>query len=356
MSPRGRNSRVSREGSPAKCRVPTSRKVAAAAAKVQSRPFQVKKKALHCVIDLTVSEEDGQEEVNRKQEKDKLVEAMESAKSMTIPAHLESDDYFTILSLHRVASDSDVKRAYRKLAVQWHPDKNRANPRAEEVFKKISEAYEVLSDPIKRQRYEAMDQSRPQQGAAPMPESFPFHDRGRGFSTRRARDIFDHFFGGEDPFEAFFMGGRQGHGSMLFRDDPFFMAMGGAGRDMGMGMGLAMNMHGFGGMPMMGGTFSNGFQGMNGPNVRVFSTSTSSSSSTFADMNGNVIQQKTTTATGSDGRARTVTEEFCNGKLVNSSSSDAGGRLTGGGRMQLDGARSSSTGSYRQCRFSRPKY
>uniref|UniRef100_A0AAV1TUJ1 J domain-containing protein n=1 Tax=Peronospora matthiolae TaxID=2874970 RepID=A0AAV1TUJ1_9STRA len=355
MSPRGRHSRVSREESAAKCRVPTSRKVAAAAARVHSRPVQVKEKTPHCVIDLTVSEEDGQE-VNRTQEKAKLVEAIKSAQSMAIPAHLESDDYFTILSLHRVASDSDVKRAYRKLAVQWHPDKNRANPRAEEVFKKISEAYEVLSDPIKRQQYEAMDQSRPQQSAAPMPESFPFHDRGRGFSTRRARDIFDHFFGGEDPFEAFFVGGRQGHGSMLFRDDPFRMAMGGAGMDMGMG--LATNMHGFGGMPMMGGgTFSNAFQEMNGPNARVFSTSTSSSSSTFTDMNGNVIQQKTTTATGSDGCARTVTEEFCNGKLVNSSSFDAGGRLTGGGRMQLDGARSSSsTGSYSQRRFSRPKY
>src|SRR3954468_14552776 len=63
-------------------------------------------------------------------------------------------DYYEILGLQRGASPEDAKKAYRKLAVQFHPDKNPGDKKAEERFKELSEAYEVLSDPQKRQMYD----------------------------------------------------------------------------------------------------------------------------------------------------------------------------------------------------------
>ncbi|MBW3624928.1 MAG: molecular chaperone DnaJ [Armatimonadetes bacterium] len=64
-------------------------------------------------------------------------------------------DYYQVLGLARGASGDEIKSAYRKLARQYHPDVNPDNPEAEERFKEISEAYSVLSDPEKRQRYDA---------------------------------------------------------------------------------------------------------------------------------------------------------------------------------------------------------
>ena len=63
-------------------------------------------------------------------------------------------DYYEVLGLARGAGAEDVKKAYRKLAVQFHPDKNPGDKKAEERFKEVSEAYEVLSDPQKRQMYD----------------------------------------------------------------------------------------------------------------------------------------------------------------------------------------------------------
>jgi len=63
-------------------------------------------------------------------------------------------DYYEILGLSKDAATSEVKKAYRKLAMEYHPDKNQGNKEAEEKFKEVSEAYEVLKDPQKRQKYD----------------------------------------------------------------------------------------------------------------------------------------------------------------------------------------------------------
>jgi chaperone protein DnaJ len=63
-------------------------------------------------------------------------------------------DYYNILGLQKSASQQEIKKAYRKLAMKYHPDKNLGNKDAEERFKKIGEAYEVLSDPKKRSQYD----------------------------------------------------------------------------------------------------------------------------------------------------------------------------------------------------------
>lgn len=91
-------------------------------------------------------------------------------------------DHYATLGVARTASADDIKRAYRRLARRYHPDANPDDPDAAERFKEVSRAYEVLSDPVKRQRYDAFGDER---AAAP-----GFSDVG-GFS-----DLFSAFFGG----------------------------------------------------------------------------------------------------------------------------------------------------------------
>lgn len=114
-------------------------------------------------------------------------------------------DYYEVLEVNKTASQDELKKAYRKQALRFHPDKNPGDKDAEENFKEAAEAYEVLSNPEKRQRYD-------QYGHAGLGNSNGFG----GFSgSMNMEDIFRHFgdiFGGgfEDPFSAFFgNGGRR---------------------------------------------------------------------------------------------------------------------------------------------------
>ena len=67
---------------------------------------------------------------------------------------MASKDYYEVLGLQKGASEDEIKRAFRKLAIKYHPDKNQGNAEAEAKFKEINEAYQVLSDPEKKARYD----------------------------------------------------------------------------------------------------------------------------------------------------------------------------------------------------------
>jgi molecular chaperone DnaJ len=108
----------------------------------------------------------------------------------------EKRDYYEVLGVQKSASKDEIKDAYRKLAMQYHPDRNKA-PEAEEKFKEISEAYAVLSDDEKRQQYDTLghpdfDQRYTQEDIFRGADfSSIFRDLGGGFG-----DIFRYFFGG----------------------------------------------------------------------------------------------------------------------------------------------------------------
>lgn len=110
-------------------------------------------------------------------------------------------DYYEVLGVPKSADGTEIKKAYRKIALKYHPDKNPGDKEAEEKFKEAAEAYEVLSDTQKRQRYDQFGH----QGVG-----------GAGFGgghTMNMEDIFSQFgdiFGGHNPFESFFGGGGGG--------------------------------------------------------------------------------------------------------------------------------------------------
>jgi molecular chaperone DnaJ len=116
-------------------------------------------------------------------------------------------DYYEVLQVERTANDTELKAAYRKLAMQYHPDRNPNNPDAEEKFKACSEAYQVLSDPDKRAAYDRYGHAGV--GAAGAAGN-PF--AGGPFAQGDLGDIFGDLFG-----EMFNMGTRAGRASRAAR-------------------------------------------------------------------------------------------------------------------------------------------
>lgn len=119
-------------------------------------------------------------------------------------------DYYKILGVDKSTNQKDIQKAYRKLARQYHPDVNPNDKSAEEKFKDINEAYEVLSDPEKRKRYDELSAYRQQYGQ--WPEYGPMGAAGRGTGAGGARyqyrtlseEDLEDLFGGASPFSDFF--------------------------------------------------------------------------------------------------------------------------------------------------------
>jgi len=150
-------------------------------------------------------------------------------------------EYYNILGVAREATEEEIKKGYRKMALKFHPDKNK-DPGAEEKFKEISEAYEVLSDKDKRAAFDRFgsDGLRPGGGSS---GGGPGHHMFTGSFSNNPTDPFDlfrTFFGGRDPFSDAFGGSdpfaamfnhpqagpqsphRQQAAGGLFGSDPFF--------------------------------------------------------------------------------------------------------------------------------------
>src|SRR6201987_1454073 len=110
----------------------------------------------------------------------------------------EKRDYYEVLGVDRTATDEEIKRAYRKLAVKFHPDKNPDDPHAEEQFKELGEAYDVLMDSEKRAAYDRFGHAAFAQGGAGFCGGFhdPFEIFREVFGGGFGGGIFETFFGG----------------------------------------------------------------------------------------------------------------------------------------------------------------
>ncbi len=127
---------------------------------------------------------------------------------------MEYKDYYKVLGVDRKASQDDIKKSFRKLAMKYHPDQNRDNKQAEEKFKEINEAYEVLSDPKKRERYDQLGSSYSQwQQGGGNPGNFNWNEwySGQGAQGPQSgqgnpQDFSDVFGGFSDFFRVIFGG------------------------------------------------------------------------------------------------------------------------------------------------------
>ncbi|MEI8283457.1 MAG: DnaJ domain-containing protein, partial [bacterium] len=114
-------------------------------------------------------------------------------------------DYYEILCVEKTSSDDEIKRSYRKLAVKFHPDKNPDDAEAEDKFKELGEAYEVLSDSSKRAAYDRYGHAAFQGGMGGGGGGGGFHDPFDLF-----REVFSGAGGGGGIFEQFFGGNGGG--------------------------------------------------------------------------------------------------------------------------------------------------
>lgn len=135
---------------------------------------------------------------------------------------MEYKNYYAILGIDKSATEKDIKRAYRQLARKFHPDKNPDNKAAEEKFKEINEAYEVLGDPGNRAKYDQLGRNYhryQQMGGAPGGFDYSQWARpgGGGAQYQQVNIDFDDMFGGSSGFSDFFQsifgGGRRTRGN-----------------------------------------------------------------------------------------------------------------------------------------------
>lgn len=134
---------------------------------------------------------------------------------------MAKEDYYKLLEVSRNATPEEIKKAYRKMAVKYHPDKNPGDKNAEEKFKEVSEAYEVLKDPQKRENYDRFGHAAFQQGMA-----------GAGAGGGGFHDPFDIF---REVFGGAFGGGGGGFSASSGGGSSFFEFFGGGGEEAGMG-------------------------------------------------------------------------------------------------------------------------
>src|SRR4051794_10625519 len=132
-------------------------------------------------------------------------------------------DYYDVLGVSRGASEQDIKKSFRRLARELHPDVNSHDPEAESKFKEAAEAYEVLSDPERRRIYDRYGHEGLRSGG--------YEPNFEGFGS--FADIFDAFFGGAVG-DAFGFGGRGG-GSRAMQGGDVAGAAGGALADVAAG-------------------------------------------------------------------------------------------------------------------------
>ena len=114
---------------------------------------------------------------------------------------MADQDYYEVLGVSRDASDEDIKKAYRRLAMKYHPDRNNGDKAAEEKFKQVGEAYAVLSDPQKKAAYDRFGKAGVDPSAAGGAGGFGgFGGFGQGgFNAGDFSDIFSEIFGGGAP-------------------------------------------------------------------------------------------------------------------------------------------------------------
>ena len=136
---------------------------------------------------------------------------------------MEYKDYYKILGINKGASEGDIKKAYRRLAKEYHPDRNPDNPTAEAKFKEVSEAYEVLSDPEKKEMYERFGSQWQQHQRGQAGGGNPFGGGGQNINPEDLEQILRMFGsrGGGAP------GGGQSGRSSFF--DSLFGGGGGGG-------------------------------------------------------------------------------------------------------------------------------
>ena len=144
---------------------------------------------------------------------------------------MSGKDYYLVLGVKESSSQAQIKKSYRKLALKYHPDKNPGDKKAEEMFKKISEAYYALGDDKRRKEYDNLKRMGGNTGNFSSNQGFDFGEfssnfsSGGGFSSESIfGDIFEGMFsrnsGGGRSYKKFYTTGPSGAGQQLYGQSP----------------------------------------------------------------------------------------------------------------------------------------